>query len=100
MARLIKTSDVAAKLSVTVTRFYSLRPKLEASGFPAPRAPFSNRWVEEEVDRWISAGGTSAPAGQGADRADDDASAAPLPDDDDLTGWGAKLRARAQQVNL
>lgn len=100
MARLIKTSEIAAKLGVTVSRFYQLRPKLEASGFPAPRAPFTNRWPEEDVDRWISAGKTSSPEGQGADRAVEDDPAAALPNDDDLSGWGAKLRARAAQVNL
>ncbi|BAI73193.1 hypothetical protein AZL_025550 [Azospirillum sp. B510] len=97
MAHLIRTPEVAAKLGLSVERFYRARKDLDRNGFPSPCAPFSNRWSAAAVDAWIdrqSTGGAVA-ARPPADREEE-----ALPEDDDMTAWRRKLSERARAANL
>lgn len=86
MSKLLRTPEVARLLGLSVERFYRVRPKLEAEGFPRPRAPFTNRWSADAVTAWINAQSEPAPEPSPA--------AATLPADEDGQGWAAYLRGR------
>lgn len=97
MAHLIRTPEVASKLGLSVERFYRARKELDRNGFPAPCAPFSNRWSAAAVDAWIDrqATGSAIATDTPADRMDE-----ALPEDDDMAAWRRKLSERARAANL
>lgn len=55
--RLLKVSEVCAKLSMTRSTFFRKKSALEASGFPAPALEAdqfgSTRWDEKAIDLWL-----------------------------------------------